>query len=119
MRHSGKIASTVLAEAGAMVAPGVTTETIDLFVHERFIDVDARIDAHDVSDVAIDRRQVLEVVEAEGCRWPDGHRCCLNHRGRDDYFFNRFGRQRHAKFVCLPEGEENVGNRLAGVVGRR
>jgi len=41
MRHSGKIASTVLREAGAMVAPGITTEEIDLFVHERFIELGA------------------------------------------------------------------------------
>ena len=41
MRHSGKVAATVLAEAGAMVAPGVTTEEIDLFVHERFIELGA------------------------------------------------------------------------------
>lgn len=41
MRASGKVASTVLREAGAMVAPGVTTEEIDIFVHERFIELGA------------------------------------------------------------------------------
>jgi len=41
MRHSGKVASTVLREAGEMVAPGVTTEEIDLHVHQRFIELGA------------------------------------------------------------------------------
>ncbi len=41
MRRSGKVASTVLREAGEMVAPGITTEEIDLFVHERFIELGA------------------------------------------------------------------------------
>ncbi len=37
MRRSGKLAGEVLAAAGRMVAPGVTTEEIDIFVHEAFI----------------------------------------------------------------------------------
>ena len=41
MRHSGAVASEVLAIAGAMVAPGVTTEEIDIAVHEAFIERDA------------------------------------------------------------------------------
>ncbi len=38
MRHAGKVAGEVLALAGAMVAPGVTTEEIDIAVHEAFIE---------------------------------------------------------------------------------
>jgi methionyl aminopeptidase len=38
MRHAGKVASEVLARAGEMVAPGVTTEEIDVRVHEMFIE---------------------------------------------------------------------------------
>ncbi len=41
MRRSGKVASTVLREAGEMVAPGVTTEEIDVYVHNRFIELGA------------------------------------------------------------------------------
>ena len=37
MRRSGKLAGEVLAAAGRMVVPGVTTEEIDIFVHEAFI----------------------------------------------------------------------------------
>ena len=38
MRHSGKVAAEVLRLAGEMVAPGVTTEEIDVMVHEAFIE---------------------------------------------------------------------------------
>ncbi len=38
MRHAGKVAAEVLALAGEMVAPGVTTEAIDVFVHNAFIE---------------------------------------------------------------------------------
>jgi methionyl aminopeptidase len=38
MRHSGKVAAEVLARAGEMVAPGVTTEEIDIRVHEMFVE---------------------------------------------------------------------------------
>jgi methionyl aminopeptidase len=38
MRVAGKVAAEVLALAGKMVAPGVTTEEIDIFVHEAFIE---------------------------------------------------------------------------------
>ena len=37
MRASGKLASEVLAMAGAMIAPGVTTEAIDKAVHDMVI----------------------------------------------------------------------------------
>ena len=37
MRASGKLAGEVLAMAGEMVAPGVTTEEIDIAVHEAFV----------------------------------------------------------------------------------
>jgi methionyl aminopeptidase len=38
MRHAGKVAAEVLALAGEMVAPGVTTEEIDIRVHELFVE---------------------------------------------------------------------------------
>jgi methionyl aminopeptidase len=38
MRIAGKVAADVLALAGKMVAPGVTTEEIDVFVHNAFIE---------------------------------------------------------------------------------
>ena len=38
MRVAGKVAADVLALAGKMVAPGVTTEEIDVFVHNAFIE---------------------------------------------------------------------------------
>ncbi len=38
MRASGKLAGEVLKMAGDMVKPGVTTETIDIAVHQAFID---------------------------------------------------------------------------------
>jgi methionyl aminopeptidase len=38
MRRSGRIAADVLKLAGDMVAPGVTTEEIDVFVHEAFVE---------------------------------------------------------------------------------
>jgi methionyl aminopeptidase len=38
MRLSGKVAAEVLRLAGEMVAPGVTTEEIDIAVHEMFIE---------------------------------------------------------------------------------
>ncbi len=38
MRIAGKVAADVLALAGRMVAPGVTTEEIDVFVHDAFIE---------------------------------------------------------------------------------
>jgi methionyl aminopeptidase len=41
MRHAGKMAAEVLALAGHMVAPGVTTEEIDIYVHQLCIDRDA------------------------------------------------------------------------------
>ena len=34
MRHAGAVAAEILRKAGAMVAPGVTTDEIDVFVHE-------------------------------------------------------------------------------------
>ena len=34
MRHAGGVAADILSQAGAMVAPGVTTDEIDVFVHE-------------------------------------------------------------------------------------
>jgi methionyl aminopeptidase len=37
MRASGKLAGEVLAMAGEMVAPGVTTEEIDIAVHDAFV----------------------------------------------------------------------------------
>jgi methionyl aminopeptidase len=41
MRHSGKMGAEILALAGQMVAPGVTTEEIDIFVHQACIDRNA------------------------------------------------------------------------------
>ena len=38
MRHAGKVAAEVLKLAGDMVAPGVTTEEIDIAVHEMFVE---------------------------------------------------------------------------------
>jgi len=38
MRTAGKVASEVLRRAGDMVAPGVTTEEIDVAVHEWFVE---------------------------------------------------------------------------------
>jgi methionyl aminopeptidase len=38
MRHAGKVAAEVLALAGEMVAPGVTTEEIDIRVHDLFVE---------------------------------------------------------------------------------
>jgi len=38
MRHAGAVAAEVLRLAGDMVAPGVTTEEIDVAVHEMFIE---------------------------------------------------------------------------------
>ena len=38
MRHSGKVAAEVLRLAGEMVAPGVTTEEIDIYVHDLFVE---------------------------------------------------------------------------------
>jgi methionyl aminopeptidase len=38
MRHAGRVAAEVLALAGEMVAPGVTTEEIDIRVHELFVE---------------------------------------------------------------------------------
>jgi methionyl aminopeptidase len=40
MRHSGRVAAEVLRLAGEMVVPGVTTEEIDLRVHELFVERD-------------------------------------------------------------------------------
>ena len=37
MRRAGAVAAEVLRLAGELVAPGVTTEEIDVFVHEAFI----------------------------------------------------------------------------------
>jgi methionyl aminopeptidase len=37
MRTAGKVASEVLRLAGEQVAPGVTTEEIDVFVHDQFV----------------------------------------------------------------------------------
>jgi methionyl aminopeptidase len=34
MRHAGTVAAEILRKAGEMVAPGVTTDEIDVFVHE-------------------------------------------------------------------------------------
>jgi methionyl aminopeptidase len=34
MRHAGAVAADILSQAGKMVAPGVTTDEIDVFVHE-------------------------------------------------------------------------------------
>ncbi len=34
MRHAAAVAANILSQAGAMVAPGVTTDEIDVFVHE-------------------------------------------------------------------------------------
>jgi methionyl aminopeptidase len=41
MRHAGKMAAEVLALAGQMVAPGVTTDEIDMAVHQWCIDRDS------------------------------------------------------------------------------
>ena len=41
MRHAGAIAAEVLRLAGEMVAPGVTTDAIDRYVHQLCIDRDA------------------------------------------------------------------------------
>lgn len=41
MRRAGRIAAEVLRLAGEKVAPGVTTEEIDAYVHELFIERDA------------------------------------------------------------------------------
>jgi len=41
MRHAGKIAAEVLRLGGAMVAPGVTTEELDAYVHELCIERNA------------------------------------------------------------------------------
>ena len=38
MRHAGKVAAEVLRLAGEMVAPGVTTEEIDVRVHDLFVE---------------------------------------------------------------------------------
>ncbi len=38
MRHSGRIAAEVLRLAGEKVAPGVTTEEIDAYIHELFVE---------------------------------------------------------------------------------
>jgi methionyl aminopeptidase len=38
MRHSGAVAAEVLALSGEMVAPGVTTEEIDVYVHDLFVE---------------------------------------------------------------------------------
>jgi len=38
MRHAGKVAAEVLYLAGEMVAPGVTTEEIDIRVHNLFVE---------------------------------------------------------------------------------
>ena len=40
MRHSAAIAVEVLRLAGEMVAPGVTTEEIDIYVHDLFVERD-------------------------------------------------------------------------------
>ncbi len=59
---------------GQAVKTRVRTGAVNV-AHVCFIDVDARIDPQDVIYVAVDRRQVLEVVKVESCRWPDGHLC--------------------------------------------
>ncbi len=41
MRHSGKVAAEILRLAGAMVAPGVTTDVIDVYVHDLTIERNA------------------------------------------------------------------------------
>ena len=41
MRHSGKVAAEILRLAGAMVAPGVTTDEIDVYVHDLTIERNA------------------------------------------------------------------------------
>ena len=38
MRHAGQVAAEVLRLAGEMVAPGVTTEEIDIYVHDLFVE---------------------------------------------------------------------------------
>jgi methionyl aminopeptidase len=38
MRHAGKVAAEVLRLAGEMVAPGVTTDAIDIYVHDLCIE---------------------------------------------------------------------------------
>jgi methionyl aminopeptidase len=37
LRHAGRVAATVLAEAGAAVAPGVTTAELDAVAHEAYV----------------------------------------------------------------------------------
>ena len=41
MRHSGKVAAEILRLAGAMVAPGFTTDEIDVYVHDLTIERNA------------------------------------------------------------------------------
>ena len=41
MRHAGRVGAEILALAGRMVAPGVTTDEIDVYVHQLCIDRDA------------------------------------------------------------------------------
>ncbi len=41
MRHAGRIGAEILALAGQMVAPGVTTDEIDVYVHQLCIDRNA------------------------------------------------------------------------------
>lgn len=41
MRHAGRVAAGALAEGGAAVAPGVTTDEIDRIVHDYLLDHDA------------------------------------------------------------------------------
>ena len=41
MRHAGRVGAEILALAGQMVAPGVTTDEIDVYVHQLCIDRDA------------------------------------------------------------------------------
>ncbi len=38
MRHAGVVAAEVLTLSGEMVAPGVTTEAIDIYVHDLFVE---------------------------------------------------------------------------------
>jgi len=38
MRHAGKVAAEVLRLAGEMVEPGITTEAIDIYVHDLFVE---------------------------------------------------------------------------------
>ena len=70
MRASGKLAGEVLKMAGDMVKPGVTTETIDIAVHQAFIDggTDSdstdRLDAGSVELHAIDRAKINATTAA-------------------------------------------------------